>query len=441
MNKKHFIFIFFLAISILSIAQSDFQLQNNLKKQRTSFKLIGNLIVLPIEVNGSKLNFILDSGVGTTVLFNIYPKDSVLLNNQKAVKLKGLGSEEPVDAILSENNIFRINNVVSANQKLYVIFNDFFNLSSKLGITIHGIIGYNLLKNFVVKINYATHKITFIKSESFKGCAKCEKLAINFFKKKPYINAKVQLTIKNNIVTPVKLLVDSGGSDALWLFENTHKNIVEPTNFFNDYLGEGLSGSVFGKRSKIETLFLGNYSIRKPTVSYPDSLSIVHALQYKARNGSLGASILKRFTVYFNYPNKQLLLRKNSLYKEPFRYNMSGIELVHNGKMLVKESKLSDFKIKNTGEASSNTVISFNYRYTFKPSYKVDRVIKDSPADQAGVLPGDILIKVNGKYAYNYPLEEIIHKFYQKEGTPISIVVERNGYDYLIQFKLKSRLK
>jgi hypothetical protein len=35
------------------------------------------------------------------------------------------------------------------NESIYVILNDFFDLYSKIGTTIHRIIGYNLLSNFV----------------------------------------------------------------------------------------------------------------------------------------------------------------------------------------------------------------------------------------------------------------------------------------------------
>ena len=58
-----------------------------------------------------------------------------------------------------------------------------------------------------------------------------------------------------------------------------------------------------------------------------------------------------------------------------------------------------------------------------------------------GILSGDILIKINGKFSFDYKLEEIVQKFYQKEGTLIRVVVERYGKDYSLQFKLKSRLK
>jgi len=432
-----------LFFSGVTFSQTSFQFVSEAKKQTISFKLVSNLIIIPIEVNDKKLNFILDSGVGTTILFNIEKKDSVNLRNVKPVKLKGLGNAEPVDAILSTNNKFKIKDIVSGNQKLYVIFNDFFDLSSKLGTTIHGIIGYNLLRDLLIKINYGTKRITFYnaKKNNFKGCKKCTPFNLEFYKLKPYITAGVKLDVNNPKISEVKLLIDSGGSDAMWLFENTHPDLKPPTNYFDDYLGEGLSGPIKGKRTKIDALILGNFKLKKPTVSYPDSLSIVHALQFKERNGSLGANILKRFTVYFDYKNSKLYLKKNSSFKDSFRYNMSGIELAHNGKLLVKEGNSNLFRINNKTSSEDSFVTSISYKYAFKPSYIIHRVNKDSPAFEAGILPGDILIKIDNKYSFNYKLEEIVEKFYQKEGTLVRVVVERYGKDYFFQFKLKSRLK
>jgi len=283
-NIKYIIIVLLLLFySKVSIAQNNFKFIGNAKKQSVSFKLINNLVVFPIEVNGKELNFILDSGVGTTILFNINNKDSLQLNNVKKVKLKGLGSEDPIDAILSKGNIFTINNITSTNQNLYVVFDDSFDLSSKLGITIHGIIGSKILKDFVVKINYGVKKITFYNSDTYeyKKCKKCETFNLEFYKLKPYINVGVKLDSISNKITPVKLLIDSGGSDAMWLFENSSPNILAPKKFFVDFLGEGLSGAIYGKRSFIKGLVLGKFELKRPTVSFPDSLSIAHALQFK----------------------------------------------------------------------------------------------------------------------------------------------------------------
>lgn len=446
MNKKYF-YIVFLFFTICNVnAQRDFMLQKGLQKQTISFQLLNNLIVFPMKVNGKELNFILDSGVGATILFNLNPNDSLNLRNIKKIKLQGLGQEEAVDAILSRGNELSLTNIKSNNEKLYVIFNDGFDLSSKLGTTIHGIIGYELFKSFTVRINYSSRKLTFYNATYYesKKCKNCEIFPLEFNMMKPYINVAVVLKEAPNKKVPVKLLIDSGGSDAMWLFQNSHPDIVPPLKYFEDYLGEGLSGVVYGKRTMIESLQIGKFILKNPTVSYPDSLSVAHALRFKERNGSMGASILKRFIVTFDYKNNRLLLKKGSHFNDAFRYNMSGIELVYNGKVLVKEKEAyNTLGAYGGNQQASNTTVSINtnYKYTFKPTYKIYKVRPNSPAAIAGIQDGDVLIKINGKYTFNLQLEEIVHQFYKKENTKINVVIERNGMDYQYSFKLKDQLK
>ncbi|MDO9037221.1 MAG: retropepsin-like aspartic protease, partial [Lutibacter sp.] len=159
---------FLLFIGTEMFSQGKFHLENAAKGQSVSFKLSNNLIIFPIEVNGRSLNFILDSGVGATLLFNLYAKDSVMLHNKEKVRLQGLGSEESVEAVLSKGNLFTFGNIRGYDQSLYLILDDSFDLSSKLGITVHGIIGYEIFKDFVVDINYGTKRINFYKPDTYK---------------------------------------------------------------------------------------------------------------------------------------------------------------------------------------------------------------------------------------------------------------------------------
>lgn len=425
-------------------SQGNYKLINNANKQSTKFQLLSNLIVFPIEVNGKKLNFILDSGVGSTILFNINYNDSIPLYNIQKVKLQGLGMDDAVEAILSKNNTFKLNNIIGENQRLYVIFDDSFDLSSRLGLTIHGIIGYDILKDFIVTINYGIKRLTFTNKEFYKPkkCKKCETFKLEFNSSKPFINVGVKLENNPNKIIPVKLLIDSGGSDAMWLFERSSPEIIAPKKYFRDFLGEGLSGSVFGKRTIIESLVLGQFEFKKPTVSFPDSMSISHARKFEERNGSIGATILKRFIVTFNYGENEIHLKKGSSFKEPFRYNMSGIELVHNGKILVKEQDYSGIGLTDKiGSPENNTVtLDYRYKYTFKPSYKIHNVTVGSPAYKAGLQKDDIIVKINGKYTYGMKLEDIVGYFYQKENTKINLVIERNNQNQLFDFRLENIL-
>ena len=438
--------ILFLGVPFVSLAQSEFKFNKGFKKQTVSFKLLSNLIVFPMEVNGKELNFILDSGVGRTILFNLNARDSLHLKNTKTIKLQGLGSEAPIDAIISHGNHFKLENIKSSSQRLYVIDNDNFDLSSKLGLTVNGIVGFELLKDFQIRINYGSKKITFYKSNEFKydKCKNCETFDLEFFKLKPYINIGAKLTDSIHKITPIKLLIDSGGSDAMWLFAGSHPEITPPEKYFHDFLGEGLSGPIYGKRAKIKALVLGKVEINNPTVSYPDAASIFFARKFSERNGSLGASILKRFTVIFDYKNRKVTFKKGKHFKDPFRYNMSGIELVHNGKVLVKEKSSTNYGLPLSDpnvSATNKLILDYNYKFAFKPSYRIYKLRINSPAYNAGLKVGDIVIKIDNKYTFGMSFDEIVGKFYQKENKRISMVIERDGKNYDYYFRLKDMLK
>lgn len=436
----------FLSFSINSNAQAGFHFLNkNKHHQQINFKLINNLIVIPLQVNNKKLHFILDTGVNKTILFNISKNDSIGLNNIKKVKLQGLGKGEPVEALISKNNHLSIKKVTSKTETVFVILKDYFDLSRKMGATIHGIIGYNLLKDFIVKINYKKQTIDFYNPETFSygKCKKCEVFPIKFYRKKPFINIKVQLDTIGTKLLDVKMLIDSGGSDAMWLFEDTKEEIKTPIKHFNDLLGEGLSGAIYGNRSKIPQINIGRFSIEKPTVSFLDSVSTFNARKFKERNGSIGGSILKRFKVIIDYPNKKISFKKSASLKGGFYYNMSGLNVEYNGKQLIKEEASTRvFKTYNTGGQSDNNTVSFirSYVYKFKPSFKVSRVLKDSPAAIAGIVKGDVILKINSKSAHNYKLSDIISLFQKKPNKKIKMLVERAGLKLKFEFKLKERI-
>ena len=443
MNKRSFFLLVIVCIGFVlkTNAQNGFQFQlKSDDKQRISFKLINNLIVIPVEINGKMRSFILDTGLNKTIVFNLTKNDSIGLSNPNKILLRGLGGGEPVDAILSENNKISIKNVVGFNESIYVILNDFFDLSSKMGTTIHGIIGYNLLRNFVLKINYRSKKISFYRPGKFKlkKCRKCEILPIEFHRNKPYVNVQVQLDTLGNQLTNVKMLLDSGGSDALWLFENSKTAIKTPKKFFKDILGEGLSGVIYGNRSRIPKLKIGVFEIEQPTISFLDSLSTKIARRFKQRNGSLGGAVLKRFTVWLDYPNRLVMFQRNRLFTAPFNYNMSGLDIAYHGKQLIKEV-VHNVSKDNISDANS-VPFSTSFSYKFKSSYIIKNVVKNSPADKAGLKAGDLIIKINNKFTHAYKLNDIIAEFSEKANRKIQLKIKRFGVEMTFKFRLEKRI-
>ncbi|WP_299716083.1 aspartyl protease family protein [uncultured Tenacibaculum sp.] len=415
-------------------------------KQKVKFERINNLIVIPLEINGKELSFILDTGVNKTILFNLTENDSLGLNNVEKIKLQGLGDNEPVDALLSKNNRFKIKNIVNSNEDLYVILKDNFNMSSKMGTTIHGIIGFDLLRDVILKVDYSNRMLTFYNPKKYKlrKCGSCEVFPLEFYRSKPYINTYTQLDTVSDKKIKTKLLVDSGGSDAIWLFEGTHSDIKTPKKFFKDILGEGLNGSIYGNRSRVPAFHLGKFTIPEPTVSFLDTTSTVIARQFTKRNGSIGGNILKRFKVWFDYPNRRMMLKKNGSLKKGFYYNMSGIVVVYSGKDLIKEevqkTSVDSYGIEN--KSSSSDVFSFvtTYKYQFKSAYKILEIIEDSPAFKVGMEKGDLIKRINGKPAHEYSLDDINGIFSYKPGRRVIIEVERDGLPLKFKFKLEKRI-
>jgi len=441
MIRSLFVVLYISFISINSYSQDIFKIIGGQESYVMSFKLVNNLIVIPIKVNGNDLNFLLDTGVNNSIMFNLDIRDSLKLKNIQKVRLRGLGEGDYLDAFKSTQNLFRIGKIANGNHMIYLIPGKEFELSSSLGMNISGIIGGDLFRDFIIEINYSSKRIKFFDPQHYiyKLCKKCETFELEFYNSKPYINLSVQN--KDLVKTNVKLLIDSGGSDALWLFEKSSDKINIPEKYFQDYLGKGLSGNIYGKRSKINKIIIGDYFFVNANVAYPDSSSIESAYKHKERNGSLGSDILKRFRIVYDYPNKKITFKKkSSFYNEPFLYNMSGIELSYSGDMLVKERQSAISRDNNSQRTSSAVEIVYNYVYAFKKSYQIVEIRRDSPAHKAGLLIGDTLLQINGKPAYNYKLPEIIHMFSNKEGKQIKLLIDRDGSVIPFKFRLEKML-
>ncbi|MGB3343326.1 MAG: aspartyl protease family protein [Aequorivita sp.] len=422
-------------------AQAGFFLQNNKKKAKIPLRLVNNLPIVPVEINGTKLSFILDTGVNSTILFSLEEADSIQLFQTSHVQLQGLGPGGSVAAIKSVGNTVKVGNVLDNDHGLFIIFESVLNFSPRMGIPIHGILGNEFFRNFIVKINYSTQKITVYdpKRYSLKACRKCEDLPLKFVGNKPYINLQV---ISDHSEREATLLVDSGSSDVLWLFEEEEFIQESPKNYFNDFLGLGLSGNIFGKRARISGLKIGQFLLEEVSASFPEEDAINQARYFQDRDGSVGGGFLSRFTVTFDYGDSLVRFKKNRRFKEPFHYNMSGLTIEHEGMELVRQEKqaLVNSDRVNMDQAISRNSISVvtEFKFTLVPRYVVVDVRDFSPAAEAGIQKGDEILSINGKPIYQFKLFELIDMFSREEGKRISMEIKRGAYVSKVRFYLKS---
>lgn len=448
MKKGLILILIFFCFNIFGFSQARFVIQNTKGSDKFPFKFVNNLIVIPVEVNGVELSFLLDTGVSKPIIFNfLNVSDTLRIKETETIFLRGLGEGEPVEALKSKNNVFKIGDAIKLSQDLFAVFDANLNFAPRLGVPVHGILGFDLFKDLIVEINYSNKFIRLTEPSMFryKDCKKCERFNLEFYNNKPYISAKVKVD-KEDI--PVKLLIDSGGSDALWLFEDDSLGIISKGKYFEDFLGHGLSGSVYGKRSIIKEFSLKSFVLKRANVAFPDSSSIIFAKKIKGRNGSLAGNILKRFNVIIDYPNALITLKKNTHFNEKFNYNRAGIELAHNGVRVVKENDFNAYDSyrplgNQDSKTNSGTRIVFNptYKLSLTPAYSIVELRKGSPADKVGLEVGDIVLSINGKSTHTFSLQHLIMMFYEDVGKKIKLKIERKGIILAFSFKLEDVFK
>lgn len=74
---------------------------------------------------------------------------------------------------------------------------------------------------------------------------------------------------------------------------------------------------------------------------------------------------------------------------------------MYDGNILVKERYFEDFNVPQSSSTTNKISFAYSYRYQFKPVLKIVYIRKKSPAEEVGIQEGDILVRLNGKIAYN----------------------------------------
>ena len=381
---------------------------NNPKKKSISikFKTSSNLIIIPVAINNSDtLNFILDTGVRYPIITELPFVNKLNLNYLQPISVKGLGEGEQLTAYKSGNNTINIEGMVAFNQEIHMIINENFQISHILGIPVHGLIGFNLFKDYVVKIDYDQHIINLTKPEYFayKERERDIVLPLTLEQGKPFVTTNI-VTDKNEDVQ-VKLLVDTGASDALWLSTNSDSRISLPENNIETFLGRGLSGDLYGKKGRIGAIWVGPLVLYEPIVAFPDNEMVDRLIGDNDRNGTLGAEILRRFYVTIDYPGKRLILRPNANLKDEFNYNMSGLEVIN--------------------------------PMPGAPIFLVSDIRKNSPAYYAGIQQDDQIIAINNSSNKTLTLNDINLLFQSQEDKRIKMTILRNGEHIKTEFFLK----
>lgn len=381
------------------------------KIARIPIDVQANLVILKVTIdNSDTLQFILDTGVSSTIITDPKIAEKIGFQYVRTVQITGAGEDDPLEARVSIGHTLRIGEIRAYQQNLVVLNEDVLQLSEFLGIPIHGIFGYDLFSQFVVTIDFDAKEIYFRNPAHFKANRiHGTPYPLTVTQTKPFTEAVALATRPTDPPQRVRLVIDTGAGHALMLNQKSAPSSVQaPEKTIRTHLGRGLSGEINGKIGRMHSFQLGAIKIPNMLASFPDSTAFGDKFPTleQDRQGSLGGEFLRRFRVTFHYRAGLFYLKPNrSRIKEPYEHDMSGLEIRIKGEDL-------------------KTVL-------------IQRVVEQSPAHLAGIRPGDEILFVNNRRMDQMSISELYKLLASKEGKEIELFLKREQEVVFAYFQLK----
>lgn len=388
---KRMILLVFLLTVIVSQAQIT----------KLPFKLLpGGHILLKVKMNkiNQELDFVFDTGASTGVIDKATAKKLGLDSTEK-VRVPGAGGVETYDLI--RNQQLKISDKIdlSIPYMVSVDMTRFHEVSDK---RYQGIIGYNLIHQNIMKIDYQNEELIIYKS--------FEDIDLNGYEKIPFefhsgAIPKIKLSFTlNGQKYSGDVLFDSGAAQTLsintpFVKKNNLNSLVDKKVVLKS---ENLGSTSTSEKIAIESVRIGKYKLNDLSIILSEDKQGVSS--YDGLLGILGGKIIKRFNIILDYNNSTMYLKPNVLYKESFEFPMSSLRL-----------------------KKKNGVIF------------IDELEENSSEYNAGLRKGDMIISMNGQSS---KLIQFYKDLLKKEGETIKIKVKTKSKEIkTVSFTLKNLLK
>jgi membrane-associated protease RseP (regulator of RpoE activity) len=360
------------------------------------FRLLNNHIYIDAWVNGhGPLLFIVDTG-GENLLV---PSTARTLGIETEGAMAGTGvGNKAVSVGLAKVKSLKVGNADFQNQVVYVL--DFIPNGVE-GVDIKGMLGFTVFKRFVTQIDYGKHEMTLIEPDHFDPKDAGTPIPFVFNGDLP----EVEGTFDG---IPGKFDIDTGSRAALTLtspFAKQHglraanpKGVVAV-----DGWGVGGSSRSYVMRGKALTLGL----VKIPGIVTALSLQEKGSFASPSYQGNIGGDILKRFVVTFDYAN-------HVMYLKPLPQPIADLDTYDRAGMWINAAK---------------------------GGMAVMDVTAQGPAEQAGIVVGDVITAVNGKPATAIPVYELRRMLRDEApGTVVHFAIERGGQGREVAVTLRDQI-
>ncbi|MFY0653224.1 MAG: aspartyl protease family protein [Cyclobacteriaceae bacterium] len=358
------------------------------------FELYGDHVFIKIKVNNSRdLDFIFDTGDGLTVLNIETAKELNMLSGSDAKKTSAEGE---ISGKLLKHQKIEINNIELRDIEIYET--SLRHLEMSIGRTIDGIIGYDMLENYVVSMNFDKLSFDLYDSKGYAYKGNGRRLPINLTSYIPHVSANVVLA--NGETVSGEFFVDTGAKATIDFntpYVKKH-GLTDKIGESYIYLVAGLGKKEYEHhQGKAKSLTFSGFQFDDVPVGLSHA---EHGIQNNKKvTGIFGSGLLRLFNITYDYKNKTMYWEKNDKYNVPFSFNASGLEL-----QLSKDMS----------------------------KVLIHKVFDNGPAEGAGIMVDSELQELNGKAAIEIGLPELRRQL-MEDGKTVNIKVDGKSIDLTLK--------
>jgi hypothetical protein len=358
----------------------DFAIAGDKSSTTLPFELLNNHIYVEVKLNDKgPFRMLCDTG-GMNIVTPTLARE-LGLKAEGALQGRGVG-EKSEDVGLAKVQSLRVGDATLSNQVFAVFPMEAF--SAVEGIPINGLIGYEVFKRFVARVDYEHHLITLTVPSAFAYKGDGTVVPFQFNEHIPQVDGEID-GIQG------KLDVDTGSRSSLSVlgpFAEKHDLKARYGAKVEAVTGWGVGGAARGLVTRAKVLRLGKVEVHDPVTELSLQKKGSFVNPYVA--GNVGAGVLKRFNITFDYQHQQLIFERNANYDKPDVFDRSGMWLNQSGE-----------------------------------TFAVMDVIAGGPAATAGLKTGDRILSIDGRRATQLSLPAVRERFKsQPQGTKLRLSIQ-----------------
>jgi len=279
------------------------------------------------------------------------------------------------------------------------------NFGAQTGRAYQGTIGNDFLGSVVAEIGYGRQTVRLYDPGVYRYSGNGSGIPLTFAGGMPVIHAKIDLPGQKaregefivNTALDAAILVSEQFAETHHLFSAHMKTIQASDPQIN-----GGGNIALGRAKGFQ---IGTYQVGSPIVAFSPEGPAGGADKNFA--GTIGAGLLRRFTVIFDYAHKQIIFAPNTYFADYEEEDKSGLTIIAKGAGL--------------------------------KTFEVVAVQASTPAGEAGIQKGDIIAGIDDEPAADLTLSAV-RDLFRQIGHRYKLLIQRSGQTVQISIQMRRLL-